>query len=132
MTHQCELKDDMGCCIEVNGKLIIQEYVTQLGMMEGRKYEVNFCPECGYTLSKDDFSSRLRSPYIPFIPDADESIHRFSSELSRAISEMNHNVLAIKTFMSAQNTQNECFMDRDLQTSQKLSELERRIKELEK
>jgi len=34
--------------------------------------------------------------------------------------------------MISQNTQNECFMDRDLQTSKKISEIERKITQLEK
>jgi hypothetical protein len=128
MTHQCELEDDVGCCLEDNGKLWIQEYVTELGMMSGRKYEVTFCPVCGFKMPNKSPFNFLHLPYT----EADDSIGKFSHSLSVAISQMNHNVELIKCFMSSQNTQNECFMDRDLQTSQKMCELERRIASLEK
>ena len=68
------------------------------------------------------------------IPDSspDESITRFSQALSTAIAQMNHNVELIKCFMSSQNNQNQCFIDRDLQFSQDICKLERQILNLER
>lgn len=64
--------------------------------------------------------------------EADDSITKFSYELAKSISEMNHNIVLIKTFMSAQNTQNECFMNRDLEVNQRIYDLEKRLSRLEK
>lgn len=126
MTHQCRIDGSSTVCIEVDGKLWVKEYADGL-QREGRTYAVSFCPECGFKLPTKSYFNFLHLPYA----QVDDSIHKFSAELGKSISEMNHNIAHIKAFMSAQNTQNECFMDRELQLSQEITFLRKRIETLE-
>lgn len=128
--HKCRIDGSSAACFEVNGELWVKEYADGL-QSEGRTYPVKFCPECGFKLPERGFSkSMFRGIHIPD-SQVDDSIHRFSAELGKSICEMNHNIALIKTFMSSQNTQNECFMERDLYTSQEISYLKRRMEQLE-
>jgi len=126
MTHQCRIDGSSAVCIEVDGKLWVKEHADSK-QREGRTYAVSFCPECGFKLPTKSFFNFLHLPYT----EVDDSIHKFSAELGKSISEMNHNIALIKAFMSAQNVQNECFMDRDFQTSQDIFQLKNRIEKLE-
>lgn len=127
MSHRCLIEGSSTACFEDSGELWVKEYGDGCEK-EGRTYRVNFCPECGFKPPKKDLFNFLHFPY----QEPEESISRFSSDLSRAIAQMNYNVELIKSFMSTQITQNQCFLDRDLQVSQKIDELERRINVLEK
>ncbi len=106
MTHECFITGSSAICIERNDELWVKEYQSA-SQREGRTYRVNFCPECGYCLPK-------RKGFLKFfknnIPDPDESISQFSHDLAKAIKEINHNVEAMKAFMTCQNCQNDLFM----------------------
>lgn len=129
MSHRCRIGDSSVACFEQNNELWVKEYADGY-QQEGRTYPVKFCPECGFKIP----TASPSKGYFCAIPDSspDESITRFSQALSTAIAQMNHNVELIKCFMSSQNTQNQCFMDRDLQVSQDICKLERQILNLER
>ena len=126
MSHKCQIDGSNAACFDVNGELWVKEY-SYGNEREGRTYKVNFCPKCGFKIPEKKFFSFLHAPY----QEPDEHITRFSHALSTAIAQMNHNVELMKCFMSSQNTQNECFMDRDLETSKEIVILKERIKILE-
>lgn len=129
MTHQCRIENSSAICFEEENELWVKEY-DDGRQREGRTYPVKFCPECGFKIPTVSSSKS----YFCAIPDSspDESITRFSQALSTAIAQMNHNVELIKCFMSSQNAHNQCFMDRDLNTSQEIFQLKKRIENLEK
>ena len=129
MSHNCKIEGRSNICFEFNDQLWIKEYDygTQ---REVRTYKVNFCPECGFKIPKVSVAKRFFCDIPNSAPD--ESITLFSQSLSTAIAQMNHNVELIKDFMSSQNTQNECFMQRDLDHSQEICKIERQILNLEK
>jgi hypothetical protein len=117
-------------CFEHKDELWVKEYADGY-QQEGRTYRVNFCPECGFKIPKASFA---KSFFCCFnIPDVtpDDSITQFSQALSTAIAQMNHNVELIKSMMSAQNTQNQCFIERGLSTSQEIAYLKCRLQILE-
>lgn len=113
MSHQCIIQGSSAVCFEKGNELWVKEYYDGTER-EGRTYKVNFCPECGF-----------KKPY----PTHPESITRFNQDLPTAISQMNHNIELIKAFMRSQNTHNQCFMERDLATSQEIAYLKRRLEE---
>ena len=131
MSHRCQIDGSSGACFEERNELWVKEYADGY-QKEGRTYRVKFCPECGFHLPKSSFGKsffgRLNIPDVT----PDNSITQFSQALSTAIAQMNHNVELIKCFMSSQNTQNECFMERELHHSQEICKLERQILNLEK
>lgn len=130
MDHKCLIEGSSACCIEVKGELWVKEFANGL-QSEGRTYPVKFCPECGFKLPEKGFGSRFGALCSIPAAETDNRITEFSYELGKAISEMNHNIALIKTFMSSQNTQNECFIERDLCTSQEINYLKRRLEILE-
>lgn len=131
MSHRCQIEESSIVCYEEKNELWVKEYNGVLRQNEGRTYRVNFCPECGFKIPKASFAKSYFGCFN--IPDVtpNDSITQFSQALSTAIAQMNHNVELIKAMMSAQNTQNQCFMDRDLATSQELAYLKRRLQILE-
>lgn len=131
MSHRCQIDGSSAACFEEANELWIKEYADGY-QREGRTYKVKFCPECGFKLPQACFSKSFINSFN--IPDStpDDNIRQFSQSLSNAIAQMNHNVELIKCFMSSQNTQNQCFMDRDLQVSQDICKLERQFLNLEK
>lgn len=129
MSHQCRFEDSNTVCFEINNELWVKEYADGR-QREGRTYKVNFCPECGFKIPRASFAKSFFGAIPAAAPD--ESITHFSQALSTAIHQMNHNVELIKAFMSSQNTQNECFMERELHHSQEICKLERQILNLEK
>ena len=124
MSHRCQIGESSVVCFEERNELWVKEYADGR-MPEGRTYQVKFCPECGLHLPKCSFAKRFFGALS--IPDSapDDRITQFSQQLSNAISEMNHNIAIIKCHMSAQHTQNECFMEMH-------NELKKRITNLEK
>lgn len=131
MTHQCKIENSSAVCFEEGNELWIKEY-DDGRQREGRTYPVKFCPECGFKIPKAGFFKGFLGNFN--IPDSspDNSIIEFSQALSTAIAQMNHNVELIKCFMSSQNAHNQCFMDRDLNASQEIFQLKKRIENLEK
>jgi hypothetical protein len=129
MGHKCLFEDNTTVCLEINNELWVKEYENK---RQGRTYRVNFCPECGFKIPKvNDFKSYIHSLNISD-NSPNDCIAIFSQSLANAIAQMNHNVELIKCFMSSQNIQNECFMERDLQVSQDICKLERQILNIEK
>jgi len=130
MSHRCQIEGSSTACFEHKNELWVKEYADGY-QQEGRTYRVNFCPECGFKIPKASFAKSFFGCLN--IPDVtpDDSITQFSQALSTAIAQMNHNVELIKAMMSAQNTQNQCFIERDLSTSQEISYLKRRLEILE-
>lgn len=125
MSHRCQISDNSGC-FEENNQLWVKEFYDGICREKGT-YRVNFCPVCGFSIPK------AQPVYLKaFIPasEPDACITQFSQSLSTAIHQMNHNVELMKSFMSSQNTQNQCFMDRDLSTSQEICSLKRKIEDL--
>lgn len=119
MTHKCSIDGSQADCVEHDAELWVKEYGDGR-QQKGRTYKVNFCPECGFKLPNKIFYNFLRLPY----QEPDESISKFSSALSTAISEMNYNVELIKAFMISQSTQNECFIFNEMELRKRISELE--------
>lgn len=121
MGHSCRIEGSSTACFEHSGELWVKEYGDGR-QKEGRTYKVNFCPECGFKLPAR--KSLMR--FFTSIPSSepDETISKFSMELGKAIAEMNHNVTAIKTFMIAQNTQNECFLSNEMDLRKRITQLE--------
>ena len=130
MSHHCILDNSAIVCFEINNQLWVKE-CSDFGQQEGKTYQVNFCPECGFKLPRPSFAKSFFGCLN--IPDSapDDRITQFSQTLSTAIAQMNHNVEIIKCFMCSQHTQNECFMERELAHSQEISYLKRRLQILE-
>jgi len=110
---------------------------------------VDYCPVCsqpskvllGESLAvfsrsdeRDDSKSNThrRGLYDLPIPGVVDSIDLLKQHWQDRIAELNNNIEIVKTWMSSQYTQNECFMDRDLRTSEEISKLRTRIDSLEK
>lgn len=132
MSHRCIFRNSNTVCFEIDNELWVKEYVDNVNgiQKEGRTYEVNFCPECGFQIPKTSFFRRFPVNMPDVSPD--ENITHFNQSLSTAIAQMNHNVEIIKAFMRSQNIQNECFLERELRHSQEICRLERQILNLEK
>ncbi len=128
MSHHCILDNSAIVCFEINNQLWVKE-CSDFGQQEGKTYQVNFCPECGFKLPRPSFAKSFFSAIPAAVPD--ESITHFIQSLSTAIHQMNHDVELIKAFMISQNTQNECFIERDLSTSIEINYLKRRLLILE-
>jgi hypothetical protein len=130
MSHRCQIQGSSAACFEENNELWVKEYADGR-QTEGRTYRVKFCPECGFEILKvgpfKGFIGRFNIPdYAP-----DDTIIQFSQTLSSAIAQMNRNIESIKAYMILQNSQNECFMQRDLAKSEEISCLKRRLQILE-
>lgn len=118
--HECYITGSSAVCIERNNELWVKEYADRT-MREGRTYRVNFCPECGHKMPpKGSFWNFFASS----IPDADDSISRYSQELSNSINLINRNIDAMKAFMMSQNLQNEIFVERQNDFEKRISDLE--------
>lgn len=128
MTHTCYIGANSGICFQIGNELWVKEYNDGSRKQDGRTYKVNFCPECGFKIPD---SKHFKCSFIP-PSEPDTRITEFSMALSTAIHQMNHNVELMKAFMSSQNTQNECFMERELEHSREISSLNRRVDALEK
>ena len=126
MNHKCFIDESNVCCIEVDGQLWVKEFADGI-QKEGRTYLVKFCPECGFELPDKGFFNFLHSPYR----ESNEPVYKFTNDISTAISQINHNIELMKCFMSSQNTQNKCFMERDFFTSKEINYLKRRLEILE-
>lgn len=126
MTHECQIENSSSVCIEMDGKLWVRQNPNEI-MTYGSIIPVKFCPECGFKLPNERF---FNSATIPF-DQGDESIHKFSAELGKAIAQMNHNISIFKAHINSQNCQNECFLEREMELSKKLHEMSIRIDEVE-
>lgn len=125
MSHMCQIEEGRAVCFQKGNQLMVREYDQFMG--EGAVYKVKFCPECGFKIPKSE-PAYLRTFIPPSEPD--NSITQFSQSLSTAIHQMNHNVELMKAFMSSQNTQNQCFIDRELDLSKEISSLRRKVEDL--
>ena len=132
MSHRCVIGESSVVCFEESNTLWVKElYEWNCIEKGGKAYQVNFCPICGFTIPKASFAKRLFGRFGRPDVTPDDSITQFSQSLSTAIAQMNYNVELIKAFMSSQNSQNECFMDREMCISKEIDYLKRRIEILE-
>lgn len=126
MSHKCNIEGSSAACFEIRNELWVKEFADG-PKAEGRTYKVKFCPECGYQILEKRFTKGffdfLHLPYA----QVDDSISKFSMELGRAISEMNHNIALIKGYMSSQNVQNQCFMDNEMDIRKELRNLKKMV-----
>lgn len=121
MAHQCRIDIGSLICYEVDNEFWVKEYATS-GLNEGRTYRVNFCPECGF---QSPSSHKFKPDMGKCLPD--DSIQKFSSELSKAIAQMNYNVGMIQSFMAQQFEHNKCFIDREMDMHSRINELEKAL-----
>lgn len=123
--HRCQIDGSSAACFEIEGELWVKEY-DDGHQREGRTYKVNFCPQCGYRKPPIHY---FKSAYegFPVCAESDETLSKFSKSLSEAIAQMNHNIAIIKASMSAQSTQNQCFMDREMELSKEIKSLKEEI-----
>ena len=120
MAHDCRLRS-----LEVHeneeGYLFVKDQCNRIGGKEHFS-RVEYCPVCGMKAKK---SSVLGISVFPRtdIANSDESIIDYTNSMGRCFRQMNENLEVFKNFIQSQNVQNQCFMDRDLQTSQELNRL---------
>lgn len=127
MKHDCRI-GYLEVSEDKDGYLFL-EWKKVFGSVTG-PFRIEYCPICGMKAKKSHIEKlQMFSRDIP--PAPEEPLSLYSSMITQAINDMNRNIASIKAFMISQNCQNECFMDRDLQTSQKLSEITRRLQALE-
>lgn len=113
-----------------------------------KQHRVDFCPVCGkksivsYGESFAIYSRKPRGdsgkniPNMDFlhslpIPESLDLVGWYREQWEKKIDELNTNIIVIKTFMTSQSTQNECFMQRELAHSQEISYLKRRLEQIE-
>lgn len=128
--HRCYIDGSSAACFEESGELWVKEYADG-NQREGRTYKVNFCPECGYRKPPIHY---FKSAYegFPICAESDETLSKFSASLGEAIAQINHNIAIIKASMSAQSTQNQCFMDREMELSKEISYLKEEVEYIKK
>lgn len=129
MKHDCRLRS-LEVFEDDDGYFFVKD---QYSLPSGRNHylRVEYCPVCGMK-SKKSHINHMTMYKRTDIPEAiPEPLHMYQSMMAKAIEDMNKNIECIKAFMISQNTQNECFMDRELEISQKISEITRKLQALE-
>ena len=129
MKHDCRLRS-LEVFEDDDGYFFVKD---QCNMPFGKSHysRVEYCPVCGMK-SKRSHIAHMTMFNRTDIPDAPHpTIPDYHTEMVKVIQDLNKNIEVIKAFMISQSTQNECFMDRDFRTSEKMSELTRRLQALE-
>ena len=129
MKHDCRLRS-LEVFEDEDGYLYVKDQ-CHMPFGKDHTFRVEYCPVCGQKGNRSHIAHMTMfnrtdipdSPH-PIIPD-------YHTEMVKVINDLNKNIEVIKAFMISQSTQNECFMDRDFRTSEKMSELTRRLQSLE-
>jgi hypothetical protein len=99
MNHEC-IVNDHSHCNEINGNLYIHtRYDNVSGHIEYISYQVNFCPECGYNIPKQNTSDLLKNPYEIFMDYYNES-NKDISDLKRDLKSLWKDHLFVRIFQS--------------------------------
>ena len=126
--HRCYIDGSSAACFEESGELWVKEYANG-SQRECRTYKVNFCPQCGY---KKPSIVSIKKSYqaVSGFGDQGDIISKFSASLGEAVAQMNHNIAIIKANMSAQSTQNSCFIEREMEFAREIEKIKTEIKSI--